>query len=62
MTLVLSDSWVGHRTKNKAGRILQGRTYHEMPPRVNNPVPNKKERKAMIENVKDVMTKGAGKD
>ena len=29
------------------GRILEGRTYDEMPPRANNPVPDRKERLAM---------------
>jgi hypothetical protein len=44
--------------KKAAGRTLQGSTYDAMPPRMNNPVPSKKERLAMIE----MFAKGAGKD
>ena len=40
--------WGGFN-KKKAGRILEGRTYDEMPPRVSNAVPLKKERLAMMD-------------
>ena len=45
----------GGWNKKKAGRILAGRTYDEMPVRVNSPVPLKKERLTMV----DVIAKGA---
>ena len=41
----------GGWNKKAAGRILEGRTYDEMPPRVNNPLPDKKGRLAIIEQV-----------
>ncbi|MSU78342.1 MAG: DUF5131 family protein, partial [Gemmataceae bacterium] len=47
----------GGWNKKAAGRILDGRTYDQMPPRVTTPVPSKKERMAMV----DVIAKGAGK-
>ena len=34
----------GGWNKKKAGRILEGRIDDEMPPRVSNPVPSKKDR------------------
>ena len=42
--------WGGFN-KKAAGRELDGRTYDEMPPRVENPVPERKERLALIEQV-----------
>jgi hypothetical protein len=48
------------RNEKAAGRILYGRTWEEMPPRTSNPVPPRKERLAMIEQVKVMMAKGAG--
>jgi protein gp37 len=39
----------GGWNKKKAGRLLEGRTCDEMPTRVQNPVPDRKERLAMIE-------------
>ena len=45
--------WGGFN-KKKAGRLLEGRTYDEMLPRVVNPVADKKERLAMIERVKAI--------
>jgi protein gp37 len=47
--------WGGFN-KKKAGRILDGSTYDEMPARVQNPVPSKKDRLAMM----DVIAKAAG--
>ena len=47
----------GGWNKKAAGRILEGRTYDEMPPRVSHPVPEKKERLAM----EAMFAKGAGK-
>ena len=44
----------GGWNKKKAGRLLEGRTYDEMLPRVVNPVADKKERLAMIERVKAI--------
>lgn len=48
----------GGWNKKSAGRILEGRTYDEMPSKANNPVPEKKERLAMIEQVKARLVKG----
>lgn len=45
----------GGWNKKKAGRLLEGRTYDETPPRVQNPVPNKNERQALIEQVQRMM-------
>lgn len=45
----------GGWNKKAAGRILDGHTYDEMPPRVNNPVLDRKDRQAMIEGVKGMM-------
>ncbi len=42
----------GGWNKKAAGRLLDGRTYDEMPARVQNPVPGRKERLAMIEQVR----------
>ena len=50
--------WGGFN-KKKAGRILHGFTYDAMPSRVDNPVPLKKERLAMIEQVKAIIAMGA---
>ena len=47
----------GGWNKKKAGRLLEGRTYDEMLPRVVNPVADKKERLAMIEQVKAIIAK-----
>jgi protein gp37 len=41
----------GGWNKKAAGRILDGRTYDEMPPTVTNPVPAREERLAMVEQV-----------
>jgi protein gp37 len=41
----------GGWNKKATGRTLQGRTFDEMPTRVQNPVPDKKERWAMIEQI-----------
>jgi protein gp37 len=48
----------GGWNKKKAGRLLQGRTYDEMPPRFQNPVPEKKERLVMMEQVQAMIAKG----
>jgi protein gp37 len=45
----------GGWNKKAAGRILDGRTFDEMPPRTSYPVPSKKERLAMIESVNVMM-------
>lgn len=50
----------GGWNKKAAGRILDGRTYDEMPPRVNNPVLNGKDRLAMIEKVRVTAAKASG--
>jgi hypothetical protein len=42
--------WGGFN-KKAAGRILEGRTYDEMPPTVARPVPPREERLAMMEQV-----------
>ncbi len=42
----------GGWNKKAAGRMLAGRTYDEMPSRVQNSVPGRKERLAMIEQVR----------
>jgi protein gp37 len=49
----------GGCNKKAAGRILDDRTYDEMPPRVQNPVPGRKERLAMIEQVGAMIAKRA---
>ncbi len=41
----------GGWNKKAAGRLLEGRTYDEMPPRVQNPVPDRKERQATVEQI-----------
>jgi len=50
--------WGGFN-KKAAGRLLKGRTYDEMPARVQNPVPERKERLKLIEQVKAIV-KGLG--
>lgn len=45
----------GGWNKKKAGRLLEGRTCDEMPTRVQNPVPDRKERLAMVEQVKRLL-------
>ena len=51
---------MGRLEQEGGGPHLEGRTYDEMPPRTSNPVPGRKERLAMIEQVKAMMAKGAG--
>jgi hypothetical protein len=51
----------GGWNKKAAGRILDGRTYDEMPVRASNPVPNRKERLAMIEGKRAMVAMGARK-
>src|SRR5205085_526512 len=50
----------GGWNKKKAGRILDGRTYDEMPARVQNPVPGRKERLAMLEQVEALVSSRKG--
>ena len=56
--LMRRESQWGGFNKKKAGRILNGRTYDEMPPRVNKSDPIRKECLAMM----DLIAMGAGKD
>lgn len=51
----------GGWNKKAAGRLLKGRTFDEMPTRVLNPVPVRKERLVLIEQVRGMM-KGLGSD
>ncbi len=48
----------GGWNKKAAGRLLQGRTWDEMPARTSNPVPQKKDRLAMIEQVQAMIAMG----
>ena len=46
------------KTRPTRKGVIDGRTFDEMPSRMSNPEPSKKERLAMI----DMIAKGAGKD
>ena len=49
----------GGWNKKKAGRILDGRTYDEMPGRATNPVPSRMDRMAMMVQVQAMIANGA---